>query len=186
MHSLGAGRFVFFTTLQHTLFPFRAIKFVLCDGKVEMSVFICYALNRKKLLGNSKQFYNYEEVIMRNSIRKIASLCLAMTMILSLFAVPAFAEERAIHTHSYDTVVTSDTEVFPYSDTQHVFETTTYRACECGTISAPIITTHYANHVFPGSGTFEYSFTEESTGITINYYSYTCSVCDYSIIRAGH
>ena len=123
---------------------------------------------------------------MRNSIRKIASLCLAMAMILSLFAMPALAEERAVHIHSYGTVVTSDTEVFPYNDTKHVFETTTYYACECGIIGAPDITTYYANHVFPGSGTFEYSFTDESTGITVNYYRYTCSVCDHSIIRAGH
>lgn len=121
---------------------------------------------------------------MRNSIRKIASLCLAMAVILSVLAMPAFAEERVVHTHSYNNFVTSDTEVFPYSNTQHVFETTTYYSCECGEIGAPVITTRYAAHSAAGSGTFKYSYTDPTTGATVNYYSYTCSVCGDSFIRA--
>ena len=122
---------------------------------------------------------------MKNSIRKIASLCLAMMMVLSIMAVPAFAEERAIHTHSYDTVVTSDTEVFPYSNTKHVYETLTYYSCECGTISAPVVTgRRYENHVADGEGTYSYSFTDPLTEETIDYYDFICSVCDDTYTKA--
>ena len=154
-----------------------------------MSDFICYALNRKQLLGISKQIYNYEEVIMRNSIRKIASLCLAMGMILSTLAMPALAAERAVHFHEYDNYVSSGVEnTTPtyYDNVEHRYGTPHFFACDCGAIDDSTVTYRYEAHTAFGQGTLEYTITDKLTGATVDYVRYTCKQCHESFVREEH
>ena len=137
-----------------------------------MSDFICYALNRKKLLGISKQIYNYEEVIMRNSIRKIASLCLAMTMVFSTLAMTAFA----VHNHVFSTPVSETQSITPYDDSTHCITVTAIRACTCGETYL-FTTVSYLPH-FPAAGSAtgpQYSVNDK--GEITALYVYTCKIC---------
>ena len=116
---------------------------------------------------------------MRNSIRKIASLCLAMATILSVLAVPAFAEERVIHTCKYDNYVSSEFEsdAEGYNNNKnHRYETVHYYACDCGEIN-PKSTYRYEPHLPKGSGTNpQYAIDNEGNVITL--YTYICKICD--------
>ena len=114
---------------------------------------------------------------MRNSIRKIASLCLAMAMILSLFAVPAFAEMRAAHIHEHNNYVSSEFEsdAEGYNNNYHRYETVHYYACDCGEIN-PKSTYRYEAHLPTGSGT-DPQYTIDNEGNVITLYTYTCKIC---------
>lgn len=120
---------------------------------------------------------------MRKSIRKIASLFMAMAMILSVLAMPAFAEERAVHTHSYDTVVDEEVRCTYYDNETHRIDVTSTRSCSCGE-TFPYTSTSYDSHMASGSGTFAYSITDDD-GDTINYYRYSCKVCSGRFVSAG-
>lgn len=120
---------------------------------------------------------------MRNSIRKIASLCLAMAMILSVLAMPASAEEKSNHTHIYQTGVSY--EYVCQDDSTHAYMkvttyTCTYSGCTEEYQTYTVIST--GSHSASGGGTLEYTFTDPETGATVYYYRYTCRVCGGSYI----
>lgn len=114
---------------------------------------------------------------MKNSIRKIASLCLAMMMVLSIMAVPAFAEERAVHIHEYDTT-TKCTYTYHDNDTHLTLSTSTHTCSGCGDIYESF-SESYDSHIARGTGTLKHTM----IGSTIvYYYEYTCKVCNHSFV----
>lgn len=119
---------------------------------------------------------------MRKSIRKSASLCLAMAMILSVLAMPVFAEMKAVHRCVYDIYVTHHDEAIPYDGDNHLVERSTYYACDCGAIDAPVITYFYAAHIASRDGQIEHVFSDPVTGATVYYVRYTCAACYDSFI----
>ena len=113
---------------------------------------------------------------MRNSIRKIASLCLAMAMILATLAMPAFAEERAVHIHSYDIELSHDEEYDVINDHYHCLLVTRSMACSCGESTIVFESGPRQPHIFVSYGDTTGGNTE---GDTDNYF--ICTVCDHVV-----
>lgn len=121
---------------------------------------------------------------MRKSIRKFASLCLALAMILSVLAMPALAEMKAVHRCVFDNYISSDQEVDPtyYDNDQHRYGIFSHYACDCGKIESTITSYHYENHIVVGEGEFAFSTTNGE--YTITYYRFTCPKCNHSFTIA--
>ncbi len=113
---------------------------------------------------------------MRNSIRKIAALCLAMTMILSLFAVPAFAEMRAVHFHSYDIELACHEGYEAFDDQFHFYAITRAMACSCGESTTVTESGPHLPHIFVSYGGPTGGNTE---GDTDNYF--ICTFCNHVV-----
>ena len=111
---------------------------------------------------------------MRNSIRKIASLCLAMAMILSTMAMPALAEERAVHIHNY-TISSTKTSCSPVDDEQHVTTTTYTYICDCRDTYQDYSEV-YGYHA-PSGGPISSHTSVDVNGNVIVVYLYRCRAC---------
>ena len=112
---------------------------------------------------------------MKNSIRKIASLCLAMMMVLSIMAVPAFATETEDHIHNYD-VSTSFEYAYLDSETHSVTEIHCHKCKYCDNMFYETHEKSPASHV-AGASAGSYQFTDPITGATVTYYRYRCKIC---------
>ena len=111
---------------------------------------------------------------MRNSIRKIASLCLAMAMILSLLAVPAFAEMRSVHIHEYDLV--DSYSAYTYEDEEyHVYTIINTYGCDCNETYREYLT-DYLKHV-PDGGPIGTETSVDAEGNAIIVTLYKCRFC---------
>ena len=125
---------------------------------------------------------------MKKTVHKVTSQFMAIAIILSMLVLPAFAEEKTTHTHSYNIEAGTETSVSPYSSTHHIVTTITRFVCECGMPDDPDKHTayRYAKHTSAGSGTLDHSYTDPITGATVYYYSFTCSECGDSFIKEVH
>lgn len=111
---------------------------------------------------------------MRKSIHKIASLFMAMAMILSVLAMPALATERALHTHNYIPTVTG-TSCSLVDDYQHVTITEYTYTCDCKSAYQDVVTV-YGDHV-PNGGPIGSQTTVDDSGNPIVVTLYRCGVC---------
>lgn len=118
---------------------------------------------------------------MKNSIRKIASLCLAMMMVLSVMAVPALAEERVVHVCEYDSIVNEVEEPCYHNNLYHRVDVVSTLICECGSTTTDY-SSYYEEHIPRGSGTDpQYTFDGEGN-VIVTLYTYTCRICDHEYV----
>ncbi len=112
---------------------------------------------------------------MRKSIRKIVSLCLAMAMLLPVLAMPAFAEQRAVHIHNYNIELSYHEEYEDLNGNMHYCHVTKLMACDCG-VSTVVMDTYTRPHVFvQADPDISGGNTEEDTDIY-----YVCKFCGHS------
>ena len=111
---------------------------------------------------------------MKNSIRKIASLCLAMMMVLSTMAMPAFATETEDHIHNYN-VSTSFKYTYIDSEEHSVEEVHCHKCLYCDDIFYETHIKSPAPHV-AGASAGSYQITD-GAGATVTYYRYKCKLC---------
>lgn len=117
---------------------------------------------------------------MRKFLHKMLPLILAMVLVASAFSMVAFAVEAANHVHNYE--VTNDIKYDYYSNSQHVKKEVHTHTCDCGDVFLEYHILDYLAHVASGRGTYAYSIWV-AEGITIDYYTYNCKLCNHSFTR---